>query len=457
MRALHRMVKRQSIEDKLDTLLTRVDNLETQNKELRIENRMLKNRLANYETPKNSKNSSKPPSSDFPKLPKTKSLRAKTRKKVGGQLGHKGTTLKMVEMPNIIEEHHSNYCTCCGIDLGAISGELVGKRQVIDIPPIEPIVTEHQIYRKQCTCGKVNQGNYPSDIKKSISYGSGIQALVGYMSARQFMPYERLKEFINTLFGLKISSGGINHLINKFAAKAQPFYEQIRTKVLSSTTIGADETGANIDGELHWAWTFQTPELTFLSVNKKRGYAAIEEIMPEGFRKSVLVTDCWKSYFMTDAKNHQLCTSHLLRELEFFIQKYPNNKWASNMKSLILEALTIHKEITIDKDKASQIFIRFNELLKVTIKEEMKEVVTFQKRMNKYANYLFNFLIHPDIPPDNNASERAVRNFKVKQKVSGFFKSIEGAKQYTVLRSIIDSAIKNAQNPFCVLRAIASA
>jgi len=443
------MAKTQSIEERLDALLIRVDHLEA-------ENTMLKKRLANYETPKNSRNSSKPPSSDFPKPPKTQSLREKTGKKAGGQIGHKGTTLKMVTNPTIVKEHHSNYCTCCGNDLSNINGELIGKRQVIDIPPIQPIVTEHQVYRKQCTCGRVNQGDYPAGINKSISYGNGIQALVSYMSARQFMPYERLKEFVNTLFGLSISSGGINHLIRKFTTKAQPFYEQIRKKVLSSTTIGADETGANVNGKLHWAWVFQNPQLTFLSINKKRGYAAIDEIMPEGFEKNILVTDCWKSYFMTDANNHQLCTAHLLRELEFFIQKYPNDKWASNMKTIIREALVLYKEQEIDEDKVSQIFIKFHKLLDAKINEDLEEVVTFQKRLIKYHSYLFNFLTHPDIPPDNNASERAVRNFKVKQKVSGFFKSIEGANLYAILRSVIDTAVKNEQNPFLVLRAIAS-
>jgi len=270
------------------------------------------------------------------------------------------------------------------------------------------------------------------------------------------MPYERLKEFLNTIFGLQISTGGINHLINKFTTKALPFYEQIRQIILSSKVVGADETGVNVNGKLNWAWVFQNTQATFLSINPKRGYAAIEEIMPEGFEKNVLVTDCWKSYFMTDASNHQLCTAHLLRELEFFIQKYPNDKWATKMKSLIRDALTLQKDDCIDEDKTARIFIRFNKLLDEDIKEDMNEIVTFQKRMMKYAHYLFNFLTHSDIPPDNNASERAVRNFKVKQKVSGFFKSNDGANFYAILRSIIDTAIKNAQNPFCVLRAIAS-
>jgi len=156
------MSKPKSIEEKLDALLTRVDQLE-------VENALLKNRLAHYETPKNSRNSSKPPSSDFPKPSKTKSLREKSGKKVGGQVGHKGTTLKMVAEPTIVKEHYSNYCTCCGNDLSNINGVLTGKRQVIDVPPIQPIITDHQVYKKQCTCGRINQGSYPTEVIKAVS------------------------------------------------------------------------------------------------------------------------------------------------------------------------------------------------------------------------------------------------------------------------------------------------
>ncbi len=456
------MAKKISIEERLDNLLNKVDNLEnrvveleTENRQLKAENCKLKKRLSIYETQKNSKNSSKPPSSDFPRLAKTNSLRKKSGKKPGGQKGHTGNTLKTVSNPDFITNHHANYCTCCGNDLSMIIGEYVGKRQVIDIPPIQPVITEHRIFRKQCTCGKLNEGNYPSGVNAPISYGAGVQALIGYMSARQYMPYERLKEFLNTVLGINISSGGINQLIGKMTAKAKPYYEQIRKKILSGKIIGADETGANVNGKLHWAWVFQNPDATFLSIHPKRGFAAMEQIMPEGFMNNTLVTDCWKSYFMTDANNHQLCTAHLLRELEYFCQKYPKNNWASQMRTLIKNALRIYKGQDIDM-KPSDIIYRFQVLLKQELDEKVKEVQTFQKRLKKYEQYLFNFLINPDIPPDNNASERAVRNFKVKQKVSGFFKSIEGADCYAILRSVVDSAIKNIQNPLCALRAIAS-
>lgn len=448
------MAKSENLEKKLDALFIRVDRLENENNELRRENTVLKERLARHAIPKNSKNSSKPPSSDYPKIAKTKSLRKASGKKAGGQLGHKGTTLKMVDSPSIIEKHTPNFCTCCGSDLADISGEFAGKRQVIDIPPIQPVVTEHRIFNKKCTCGNVNNGNYPEGIVTPISYGGNVQALAMYMHARQYMPYERLREFFNTIFNLPISTGGINYLIQKYTNKALPFYNQIREKVQVNKAIGADETGANINGKLHWAWVFQNTHATFLSIHQKRGYQAIEEIMPKGFKDNILITDCWKSYFKTNAANHQLCTAHLLRELEYFTQKYKNDSWSANMKKLIMDALDLHKKEESTDDEKEIIFSTFNGLLEADIDPKKKDLVTFKKRMVKYVGYVFLFLKEQHIPPDNNASERAVRNFKVKQKVSGFFKSIEGADSYAILRSIIDTAIKNAQNPFEVLYAI---
>ncbi len=449
------MGKKKSIEEKLDALFVRVDKLETENAELREENATLKKRLSHYETPKNSKNCSKPPSSDFPKLPRTQSLRKKSGKKPGGQKGHKGNTLKMVDEPTVIKEHSSNYCTCCGNNLADIEGAFAGRRQVIDIPPIVPVVTEHRVYHKQCSCGMVNKGCYPNHVNAPVSYGTNTQALAAYMHTRQYMPYHRLREFFNTILGLKISTGGLNHLIIKFAKKATPFYEQIRNNVHAHSTMGADETGTNINGKLHWAWVFQNAQSTFLSVHHKRGYDAIEEIMPEGFKNNTLVTDCWKPYFKTQAGNHQLCTAHLLRELEFFIQKYPHSNWASKMKSLIVKALKTRTNNWDNKDAIVKILKAFAKLLTIQIDETLKEVVTFKNRLVRYADYVFTFLNHPDVPPDNNGSERAVRNFKVKQKVSGFFKSFEGAKHYAIQRSIIDTAIKSSHNPFDTLRAIA--
>jgi len=437
-----------SLEEKIDALLNRVDYLEH-------EVVRLTDRLAKYENPKNSKNSSKPPSSDFPKLPKTQSLRESSGKKPGGQIGHDGTTLRMVSDPDVIQTHCPSFCTCCGEDLSTIPAIFIGKRQVIDIPPILPIVTEHQIFNKCCKCGQLNQASFPLGVSAPVRYGENVQALTAYLSVRQCVPFNRLAELLSNLFGLSVSTGGIDYILTKMKAKASVAYESIRQNVLRNKVIGADETGISINGKNHWAWTFQHKRATFIAVHKNRGFNAINEIMPEGLQNNILVTDCWPAYFMTGAKGHQLCTAHLLRELTHFKEKYQNETWACRMSELITKALDLRRNQTATKSKVEEILYSFSELIKEPLNKDLKDVLAFQKRMVKYSDHLFNFLLNKDIPSDNNGSERAIRNFKVKQKISGFFKSDGGANIYATIRSVIDTAIKNNQNPFEIIRLIA--
>ena len=177
--------------------------------------------------------------------------------------------------------------------------------------------------------------------------------------------------------------------------------------------------------------------------------------MPEGFGNNVLVTDCWASYLKTDAGSHQLCTAHLLRELTFLKEKYKNDTWAERMYDLIIKSLNLRKTDCITKSDVDEITNTFLNLLNEPVNKDLDELTTFRKRMVKYADHVFYFLHHKDVPPDNNGSERAVRNFKVKIKISGFFKSIEGARGYATIRSIIDTAIKNEQNPLQIMKLIA--
>jgi len=441
------MTRQLTTDEKIDALLERIDNLES-------EVLYLRKRLEKYENPKNSKNSSKPPSSDFPKQQKTQSLREPSEKKPGGQLGHEGTTLKCLS-PDFIQEHSPSYCNCCGRDLSTQPELYVGKRQVIDIPAIIPFVTEHQLFEKRCTCGHLNRSSYPSGVNTSVSYGENVQALIAYFSIRQCLPVMRLAELFNDVFSLPVSTGGINCLLNKVKKKATVVYESIRLNVLRNNVIGADETGVNINGQNNWAWTFQHPRATFIAINPNRGFNAIEKIMPEGFQNNVLVTDCWASYFKTDAVSHQLCTAHLLRELTFLKERYKNDTWAKRLSDLIVVSLNIRKTDCITKSNVDEIRNTFMDLLNEPVNTDMDELTTFRKRMVKYADHVFYFLLHKDVPPDNNGSERAIRNFKVKLKISGFFKSIEGARSYAVIRSVIDTAIKNNQNPLQIIRLIA--
>lgn len=282
-----------------------------------------------------------------------------------------------------------------------------------------------------------------------------MQSLVSYLGVRQYLPIERITELLSSLFNLSLSTGGVCYLLEKMKQKALPVYETIRQMAASGKVTGADETGVNINGKNHWGWTFQDPWATYIAIHKSRGSNAISDIMPEGFDNKTLVTDCWAAYFKESKTSHQLCTAHLLRELKFFAQKYPENNWAGRLSELTSQALRLRKENQATPEKSGEINQTFSQLLTETIPQKIKELETFQKRMAKYAAYVFPFLDNPDIPPDNNGSERAIRSFKVKQKVSNFFKSPEGSDSYAVIRSVIDTAIKNNQNPFVAIQLIA--
>lgn len=417
-------------------------------KVLIAENIALKERLAKYENPKNSRNSSIPPSKDENR-PKRKSLREKTGRKSGGQKGNAGKTLKMVEVPDFVKKHIPDFCNYCGKDLNNIDVAFVQKRQVIDIPEIKFKVTEHRIYKKICTCGTEISGDFPEEANAPVSYGNNIESLIGYFHTRQYIPFKRMQEIFKDVFNTPISEGGINYLLKKLVKKARPAYELIRNKLKtnSDTAVGADETSVKVNGEKHWAWTWQTEDATFISITNNRGEKSIKENFKEGFKHSVLVHDCWRSHFNTNALTHQICIAHLLRDLNYLTERY-NHKWSKVCKTLFKSSLDLKNNMSnndyyIHNYKRNTIENRLKILLNYSLNKEDKELVTFQNRLRKYEEYIFTFLYHPKVPPDNNASERAIRNIKVKQKVSGQFKSTDGALGFAVLRSITDTIIKN--------------
>ena len=450
---------------KVDLLTQRVQQLEVfenENKKLRKENTVLKQRLSKYEYPKNSSNSSIPPSKDENRPKRNQSLREKTGRKPGGQKGRKGNTLKMVESPDIIEKHIPGFCSCCGKHLSSLAYEFVGKRQVMDLPEIRLQVKEHQIFKKVCTCGHQTIAQYPLEANAPVSYGNNIQSLIGYMHARQYIPFKRMEEFIKDVFKVPISEGGIHYLLNKLVTKARPAYELIREKLNSNSyfAIGADETGVKVSGGKHWAWTWQNDEATFISITDNRSGKSITQNFKDGFEKAVLVHDCWKSHFNTKALTHQICLAHLLRELNYLTERY-DHKWSRVCKRLFLSAILLKNKMDeVDyynhNLRRTTIENRLKTLLNYTLNSDNKELVVFQNRLIKYQHYIFPFLYHPKVPPDNNASERAIRNIKVKQKVSGQFKSTAGAFGFAVLRSVTDTILKNNQNVLGSLKVIAN-
>jgi transposase len=331
-----------------------------------------------------------------------------------------------------------------------VASEFIGKRQVIDIPPVVPVVTEHQVYSKRCVCGHLTQSDYPLEAHSPVCYGSNLQALTAYFHARQYIPFERMRELYRDIFGLSISSGSLVNMVQSFADKAQGIYETIREQISRSTVVGADETGTCIKGKNGWTWVFQTPRATYLHTGKSRGRAVIDQLFPQGFPQTVLVHDCWSSYFGVEVAGRQICTAHLLRELKYLDKLYPQ-QWTADFTSLLDSALELKKNMPVQDllkpiQERTQLEKRLDDLLNQHIDPQHKKLMVFRERIVRYRNYLFPFLYQREVPPDNNASERAIRTYKVKQKVSGLFRSQEGAKAFAVIRSVIDTTIKNTKS-----------
>ena len=409
---------------------------------------------------KNSRNSSIPPSKDENRPLKNQSLRSKSDKKVGGQNGHKGTTLSMIKNPDKTILYKPNFCKNCGTDLELESSEFVSRRQIIDIPPIKPECTEHQIFRKVCRCGFCNVAEFPPEVSSNISYGSNIQATIAYLHTRQYLPFERMSEFFQDFCNLPISQGTICNLLEKFAQKAQPAYDLISNKIENEKVVGSDETGIKINGEKGWFWTWQNSLITHIAFSKNRGFASVEANFLNGFKNAVLVHDCWSSHFKTDCKTHQLCSAHLLRELIFFEERY-QSKWATDFKILLYKALEVKKSLSYQDYKKpikirTEILLALKLLLQTPVPKQQKDLCAFHKRMAKYEDYIFTFLFYEYVPPDNNGSERAIRNVKVKQKISGQFKTERGAQIYAIIRSVTDTYIKNEQNILFAFKTIAN-
>lgn len=422
----------------------------------------LENKIELLQHRKNSNNSSVPPSKDEnrPKR-KTSSLREPSGKKSGGQIGHEGKTLQMISTPNDIIKHIPQYCTCCGKDLSNIEIELKELRQRVEIPPIFPIYIEHQIYTRKCSCGNLATGEFPAGVTPGISYGESVESMAAYLSARQFVPFKRMGEMFNIVFNLHISDGALVNAINRITKKAVPAYELIRQKATKSEVIGGDETGTKIGHEKAWFWTIQGRLFTFIIASLNRGTKTLTDNFPKGFVFSVMVHDCWKSYFKISCIAHQICIAHLLRELNYFIECH-NLEWAKNMKQLLLDSIKLKKTLSTEDYRQKQLSKRteyenqLSHLLVESIDPKFKDIITFQARLIKYRHHIFTFLYHREVPPDNNGSERAIRNIKVKHKISGYFKSLAGAESFAILRSIIDTAIKNGLNPLSSLRQIAA-
>ena len=277
-------------------------SLESEKASLEAENAELRKKLSRFERPpKDSHNSSIPPSAESLKaqaIRRTRSLRKPSGHSTGGQAGHTGSTIQMRETPDTVERHVPEYCSHCGLSLAALPEKVSEVRQSIDIPlPICPIVTNHESIEKRCSCGHCNRGRFPAEVKSGVSYGANLHAVVSYLSVVQHIPFKRLAGTIKDFYGIAISQGTVSNMLNRMRKQSIPAYQAIREAIEKSVVTGADETGEKLNGKLHWMWVFQNKLLTYIFQHPSRGKAAIDSHFPDGLPQSIIVTDRHRSYF----------------------------------------------------------------------------------------------------------------------------------------------------------------
>jgi transposase len=407
---------------------------------------------------KTSSNSHLPPSSDLAR--KNQSLREKTGNPSGGQLGHKGHTLKMSETPDKIEKLRPTFCNVCGDSLASLPEVLVERRQVIDIPPIIPTTTEYQNHAVTCACGHHQEAGFPEGVTNSIQYGPNIQSFVVYNSIYQYVPFGRLQDFMNKVCNVAISQGTIENIIRRTANKAKSAYETLREAIATATFVGSDETGGKANKKKLWFWVWQNAIVTFIVAATTRSKSVISDTFPEGFPNAILCSDRLAAQLSTTANGNQLCLAHLFRDLNY-LKELENAIWVSDFKALLKDAMALMKiqtHFAQNDQRVLAIEQRAEKLLAKTTpemewtKESHPKTITFYNAMVKRKDALFTFLYHKDVPPDNNSSERAIRIIKVKTKISGQFKSLQ--QEFAILRSVIDTAVKNKQTVYQAIRAI---
>jgi len=423
---------------------------------------------------KNSRNSSKPPSSDGFKKPQPKSLREKGKRPVGGQKGHPGRTLCMTEQPDHRVVHPVSACSC-GHDLEQIAAKRYERRQVWDIPPQKMNVTEHRAEIKVCPlCGCLNKAEFPAEVSAPVQYGTSVKSLMTYLNQYQLLPYDRIREFFRDLFGQDISQATCIQANESLYQQLEDFEADIMKRIKISDVAHFDETGVRVEGKLHWLHVASTAEYTHYSVQEKRGQMGMDEagILPSF--SGIAVHDAWNSYWGYSCL-HALCNAHLLRELTFIFEQ-DGQAWADKMSKLLLE---IKKRVdtqgsldTLGQQEVVALVQSYNRILEEGLDEDARlnphQPETVKKRgrtkQSKAKNLLDRLLKHqqevlafmhdPRIPFDNNQAERDIRMTKVQQKISGTFRSKQGAVTFCRIRGLISTLKKGS---FSVIEGIRAA
>ena len=446
------------------SILKRLAALEAEVERLEAENAELRRRLD-----KNSQNSHKPPSSDgYRKKSVQPGLPKREKRAPGGKPGHKGKTLRQVERPDKVQVHLPGCCSGCGRTVSAEEKHtVIGKRQVFDLPEPKLEVIEHRLGQIEC-CGQAQTGQYPAYVTARAQYGPGVRTLVTKYSVEHKMPLEQISGLFSDLYGYNLNSKTVENTLEQGYHLTATQEADVMEALDRAAAVNFDETGLRVAGKLYWLHTAGNEHYTYLFVHAKRGKKALQS------EKSVLkdftgyaIHDCLAAYFSFSDAKHGLCNAHILRELQALIED--KSKWAQAMHELLLE---LHQELggsTLSKQATELLRERYRQILHQADEEEPPPKVkqgkgrpkntpgrNLLRRLQQHEEAVLAFALVEGIPFTNNLAERDLRPAKVKQKVSGCFRTLPGAEVYARLQAIIATCRKQCRYIFATLRDIFS-
>lgn len=447
----------------IEELRGRVAELEAEVKELR-------RRLA-----KNSRNSSKPPSSDGLAKPPTRSLRRPSGKKPGGQPGHRGHRLEQVADPDEVIVHAPERCEGCGASLRG--AELVGAevRQLLELPEVALRVSEHRAERRRCTCGELTAARFPAGVGAPTQYGPRLRALALYLIAYQHLPYGRCARLLGDWLGAPLSTGTLHTLVADASSGLGEFCELARGRLRSEPVAGVDETGARAEGRNRWVHSASSPAYTLYRLHDVRGHAGIEALGVLAGYEGVAVHDGFSPYGRERyaQATHALCNAHHLRELEGVTEaEGEEQSWAARMDELLreikaeVEAAKERGQGTLEPRRLAGFRSRYGKIIALGHRQSPENTKRTGKRgpigqstarnllcrLDGQREQVLRFATDFRVPFDNNLAERDLRMVKLQQKISGGWRTTAGAERFLALRSYISTTCKQGRDLLDALR-----
>ncbi len=414
----------------------------------------------------NSGNSHKPPSSDGFSKPAPK-RKASSGRRPGGQPGHKGTTMSLVETPDRVEHHHPGSCAGCGASLAGAASEGYVRRQVADIPPVALETVEHRVHRAVCPgCGAVSAGRFPEGVKAPAQYGPGVRSTVRYLSAARMIPRRRLAGTMRDLFGASLSPGTVSALLDSGAGKFSGFAGHVGAAAARAAVKHMDETGVRVDGKLRWIHVVCTELLSFFRLGESRGDAAMAAT-------GIAVHDFWKPCWNIAGVSHAHCIPHILRELEA-LTEFHGEAWSAEMSKLLQSAVHEDNEAAragkpLSAEAADRIEKEYDRIVADAVawhealpplaggkrrgRRKKRKGLNLVLRLRDHRAGVLMFTRNPAVPATNNQAERDLRMLKAYLKISGCYRSERGARNHAVLRTLIETARKQGRPVLDALRA----